>query len=119
MNIRLSEKHGVNPMLLKCAICGADAGIALLGRLRGDEQAPREGSDGRTLCDSCEGVLKRGGGLLIEVRERVSAQEEPYRTGQIWGLKKEAFDRMGLEPDERVAYVTESDAKQLGLRKAA
>lgn len=116
-SIRLSEKHGVNPMLLKCAICGNDAGLALLGRLPGDAEAPREGSDGRTLCNDCEGVLKQGGGMLIEVRDGEKGQD-PFRTGQVWGLKKEAFDRISPDPSQRVAYIEEKAAKMLGLPKA-
>lgn len=29
--ITLSRKYGVNPPLLKCPVCGKDAGIALCG----------------------------------------------------------------------------------------
>ena len=41
-NIILSEKHGVNPSITVCPICGKEIGIALLGKLKGDEEAPRK-----------------------------------------------------------------------------
>lgn len=49
--IRVSEKHGVNPSITICPICGKETGIALLGKLKGDKEAPmRMLSD---LCDDC------------------------------------------------------------------
>lgn len=41
-NIILSEKHGVNPSITVYPICGKEIGIALLGKLKGDEEAPRK-----------------------------------------------------------------------------
>lgn len=38
--IRVSEKHGVNPSITICPICGKETGIALLGKLKGDKEAP-------------------------------------------------------------------------------
>lgn len=37
-NIRLSEKHGVNPSITICPICGKETDIALLGKLKGDKK---------------------------------------------------------------------------------
>lgn len=53
--IRVSEKHGVNPSITICPICGKETGIALLGKLKGDKEAPmRMLSD---LCDDCVSKL--------------------------------------------------------------
>lgn len=41
-NIIFSEKHGVNPSITVCPICGKEIGIALLGKLKRDEEAPRK-----------------------------------------------------------------------------
>ena len=39
-SIKLSPKHGVNPTMGKCMRCGAPTNeIAMLGRLKGDEEA--------------------------------------------------------------------------------
>ena len=34
MSVRLSPKHGLNPSLVVCPICGEPTSIALLGRLK-------------------------------------------------------------------------------------
>lgn len=34
MSVRLSPKHGLNPSLVVCPICGEPISIALLGRLK-------------------------------------------------------------------------------------
>jgi hypothetical protein len=116
-SIRLSERHGVNPMLVVCEICGADTNdLALLGRLKEDAEAPRKGSLPGVLCDSCMGVLKQGGGILIEVRDGETGST-PFRTGQIWGMSKQGWAKMPIQDGKRVAFITESDAKQLGLKK--
>lgn len=50
-SIRLSEKHGVNPSITICPICGKETGIALLGKLKGDKEAPRKIIG--DICDDC------------------------------------------------------------------
>lgn len=39
--VTLSKKHGLNPSMTVCPICGKAEGIALLGHIKGDEEAPR------------------------------------------------------------------------------
>ena len=39
-SITLSHKHGVNPSVTHCECCGKEIGLALVGRLKGDEKAP-------------------------------------------------------------------------------
>ena len=82
-NIKLSFKHGVNPSILHCVCCGKDYGIAMLGKLKGDEEAPRDIAQG--LCDSCKSVIDQGGVMFIEVRDREKG-DNPYRTGRIIGV---------------------------------
>ncbi len=55
-NIILSEKHGVNPSITICPICGKETGIALLGKLKGDEKAPM-----RMLSDPCDDCVSKLG----------------------------------------------------------
>lgn len=66
--IPLSPKHGVNPTLLKCFWCGGDAGIALLGKLKGDAEAPHETCLGLEPCDACKARFRQGV-QLIEVTD--------------------------------------------------
>lgn len=39
--ITLSKKHGLNPSITVCPICGKEEGIALLGHIKEDKEAPR------------------------------------------------------------------------------
>lgn len=59
--IRLSEKHGVNPSLIVCTLCGKETGaIALLGKIgkgKEDKEAPKHICDG-SICDACNKKLK-------------------------------------------------------------
>mgnify|MGYP007003721021 FL=1 len=49
--VTLSKKHGLNPSITVCPICGKEIGIALLGKLKEDEEAPRKIIE--DLCDDC------------------------------------------------------------------
>lgn len=53
-SIPLSPKHGVNPSLLQCFVCGVDVGVALLGRLPMDAEAPRHSTTPHTRCKACQ-----------------------------------------------------------------
>ncbi len=128
MSIRLSEKHGVNPMLLTCFFCCRESsGVALLGRLPADKEAPREGIMDFTPCKQCEEIMEHGI-ILIGVKdgemEKVEAEKElhdrkvehgrscstsrrdnplfipnPYRTG-FWVAMSEGFIRRTVETPE-------------------
>lgn len=53
-SIKLSEKHGVNPSMQVCFWCGEVIGVALMGRLKGDVEAPKEVVLDYSLCDKCK-----------------------------------------------------------------
>lgn len=38
--ITLSKKHGLNPSVMVCPICGKEESIAMLGYIKGDKEAP-------------------------------------------------------------------------------
>lgn len=58
--IRISEKHGVNPSLTVCFWCGEHTGIALLGKLPGDKEAPKEIIADYEPCDKCKEQWNKG-----------------------------------------------------------
>lgn len=87
MSIKLSPKHGVNPSMIKCVVCGDDAGILLNGRLKGDAEAPRYVITGE-LCDECKAKVDEGYAFIIECR---SARGLEDRTGRYVVIKKEAL----------------------------
>ena len=62
--IRVSEKHGINPSLLICPYCGEDTGVALVGKLPNDAEAPRKMSGDP--CDDCQAKIDKSI-MIIEV----------------------------------------------------
>lgn len=87
--ITLSKKHGVNPSITHCFICGKETGIALLGKLKGDAEAPRDIYDG--LCDECQKVVDDGNKFVIEIKDGETDTKNPYRTGRYVAVKGEAL----------------------------
>lgn len=51
-DIKLSPKHGVNPSMICCPICGEPVSIALLGKIENDKEAPKK-IVGTELCEKC------------------------------------------------------------------
>jgi hypothetical protein len=113
-SIKLSPKHGVNPMMLQCPLCAGDAGIALMGRLPDDAEAPREGCLPQFgPCQKCEEMMKHG--FLLIVCKDGSDGKNPYRTGQQFVITNEAAERMGVAMAKGAAFIEESVARKLGL----
>ena len=109
-SITLSKKHGVNPSVLRCECCGKDYGVTLLGKLKGDAEAPREIFQG--LCDDCKKVIEQDGLMIIEVRDGEKSPN-PYRTGRIVGITKEAKERMFKDVDSNICYMEQTMFSQM------
>ena len=107
MGIHLSKKHGVNPSIEICAVCGKEIGVALLGRLKGDAEAPSEVCLGN-LCDTCQSVVDAGGTLIIETVDDEQYSKNPTRTGRIVGITHEAAERL-FHSHAPVAYMVHTD----------
>jgi len=106
MSIKLSKKHGVNPSLMSCFVCGHEFGVALVGRLPGDEEAPRKMTDRSMICDTCQKVMDNGGSFIIEVRDGESG-DNPYRMGRLVGLKDVAWKKNFTTsiPPDRISFM--------------
>ena len=109
-SIILSKKHGVNPSVLRCECCGKDYGVALLGKLKDDAEAPREIFQG--LCDDCKKVIEQDGLMIIEVRDGEKSPN-PYRTGRIVGITKEAKERMFKDVGSNICYMEQTMFSQM------
>lgn len=107
-SITLSPKHGVNPSLLHCICCGKEYGVALLGKLKNDTEAPRDSYLG--LCDNCQKVVDAGGIMVIEVKDGEHG-DNPYRTGRLVGCTKDFKERM--EINSPIVYMEESDFSKI------
>jgi hypothetical protein len=93
-NIRLSEKHGVNPSLGVCYYCNKENGeIILPGRLRDDQEAPRRAIWHTHPCDECKGWMAKGI-IFISVKDGDQDHYNPHRTGMWTVVKTEAVERM-------------------------
>lgn len=102
-SIRISEKHGVNPTICNCFFCGEAKHIALMGKLKGDVEAPHSCVMDYEPCDKCQEKMSLGV-TLIEVfdvqpadgRPALKAQEgiEVYPLGGWAVVKAEAFSQM-------------------------
>lgn len=121
-HIRLSPRHGVNPMLENCFYCGKTKGVALLGMLRGDAEAPRAGVLNHEPCDACADFMRQGIILISIDEKKTTDQNNPYRTGGFCVVKEEAVRRF-IRPEElvetickkRVAFLPGDTWDALGL----
>lgn len=100
-SITVSPKYGINPSLLKCPLCGKHTGIALLGKLKGDIEAPRETTGG--LCDECRAKYV----TCIVVKDEKSAAD----TGKRIFLPREAVTEKLR--DREYLLITEETLGQL------
>lgn len=103
MSVRISEKHGVNPTMCQCFFCGEVKHIALMGRLKGDVEAPMSCVMDYEPCEECQKKMSQGV-TLIEVSEvqpsdgrpplKAMGNKEVYPLGGYAVIKAEAFSRM-------------------------
>ena len=103
--IALSPKYGVNPSITHCECCGKEIGIALMGKLKGDVEAPKEIAMG--LCEDCQKVVDADGLLVIEVKDGETGPN-PYRTGRMVGITKEAKEKLLKDPNGNICFMEES-----------
>ena len=80
-SIKLSEKHGVNPTLCQCFFCGESKYIALLGKLKGDKEAPKECIMDYEPCDKCQENMSQGV-TLLEVSDQQPSDNRPPMKAQ-------------------------------------
>lgn len=59
-SINLSKEHGVNPSMSICAWCGETKEIVLFGKLKNDEEAPRQAVFNLDPCDDCKKQMDKG-----------------------------------------------------------
>ena len=103
--IKLSPKHGLNPSITHCECCGREIGLALFGRLKEDKEAPKDVYMG--LCEECQMVVDNKGLMIIEVRDGEKSPN-PYRTGRLVGITKDAKERMFKDITSSICYMEHS-----------
>ena len=116
MGVTLSQKYGVNPSVTRCIACGKDYGVALFGTAWKDPktgettEAPRYVYQG--LCDDCRKVVNQGGLIIIEVRDGETGKN-PYRTGRMTGITKEAKERLFKDMQSNICYMEQTAFSQM------
>ena len=114
--IRISKQYGVNPSVTHCMCCGKETGLALFGTSWKDPktgktaEAPMNVSMG--LCDDCKKVIESNGLMIIEVRDGEKG-DNPYRTGRLIGITKEAKERMFKDVQSNICYMEQTMFSQL------
>lgn len=103
--IQLSPKHGLNPALVKCFICGEDTNeIALMGKIdKEDSEAPKYVNIG-SLCNKCKEHIDNGGAFIIEASDKKGT-----RTGRYIKLQTKL---KGYE-QASIAYMLSEDFEKL------
>jgi len=101
-----------------CFFCGEVKELVLNTRLK--KTFPYSACYNKEPCDKCKKVMEKGV-LFIGVRDGEQDKENPYRTGQIIGLKDEVVKKIIQEPllnevlKKRVCFVEEKVLKEIGL----
>ena len=122
-SIRLSPKHGVNPSMSRCYMCGGPKNeLILAGRLRGpnDKEAPRSAVWNMEPCDQCAHYMKIGV-ILISIRDGEPQTRDPYRTGKFAVVTEDFCKRVFTEPSQtdvltkRMAFIEDGVWSMLGL----
>ncbi len=117
--IKVSPKHGVNPTIPICFWCGEEKGeIALLGKLPGDAEAPRNMVLDYEPCECCRAKMAMGFTLMEATNSpnengRVEAQEGVYPTGRFMVIKKDVALRAFGDIGSDKAYVDVTTFNQL------
>ena len=99
MNIKLSDKHGVNPSINHCFICNKDTNIVLFGYIKGDKEAPKHCCTG-DLCDDCKEKLKTHV-AIIEMKNKTN----PERTGRIAFVSRKNI----IIENKNIVYMTQEE----------
>lgn len=85
--IKISEKHGVNPSIVVCPTCGESDGIALVGALPDDAEAPRQMTNPYP-CEKCMAKFKAEEAVVL-VGMTENSPKGQY-TGGLVVIKREA-----------------------------
>ena len=114
-DIKISPKYGVNPTIPVCFFCGEQKNeIALMGKLKGDIEAPKNMVLDYEPCEHCKEQWDMGVPLIECVTSSFIDDDRPgisvdpatnellYPTGRHCVVKIEAARRMFNVPDEQI-----------------
>lgn len=82
-DIILSEKHGVNPSITVCPVCGKETGLALFGKIKDDSKAPMYVTG--EPCNECQKKFNEGYIAIIAMESKTQ------RSGKYAFIPKDAI----------------------------
>lgn len=111
-DIRLSDKHGLNPSINVCPFCGKDKELILFGKLKDDAKAPQRVVADYEPCDECKAKMQQGV-TIIEVTTEPHDMEPITRTpvdGWMTGRwcvisVKSAIALFGIQPENNIVLL--------------
>ena len=128
MSVKLSKKHGVNPVIQVCFWCQKDKNeVALLGKLPKDAEAPKRAVLNYEPCDECKKGMDTGITLISVQTTDNGTQpitknkgQNLYPTGSWAVVKQEAAERIFEGHEIRKMMLVEEDLfRRLGFEKEA
>ena len=120
------NKNNFELALMKehCPICAKETGSSIIMNKKLTPKAAREVKElhgkhtwANKPCEECEEMKEKAFIFIICDLEKSEDQKNPYRTGEIFGIKKEEAEEM-FAPEfltKGIAYVDYRDAEQMGL----
>lgn len=91
-SIKLSPKYVVNPFIAICFWCREDVGVAMLGKLPDDAEAPRKVVLDYEPCEKCQAKMDMGITLI-------ESTDGKTPTGNWLVIPEEMFKEMVSDPD--------------------
>ena len=98
--IKISPKHGLNPTIPVCFWCGKQKNeIALMGRMKGDIEAPKSMVLDYVPCEECQNHMNMGVAIL-EASDHPNTENQPpmqegvYPTSRFVVVTTECADRV-------------------------
>lgn len=98
--IKISPKHGLNPTIPVCFWCGKQKNeIALMGRMKGDIEAPKSMVLDYVPCEECQNHMNMGVAIL-EASDHPNTEGQPpmqkgvYPTSRFVVVTTECADRV-------------------------
>lgn len=99
-----SPQHGVNPSMALCFFCGESKGLVMLGKLKDDAKAPREGIYDYQPCDKCAENWKKGTPIIrctsAPVYDRPPIVEGAWPTGAWCVIDNAVAEEMLVDKDK-------------------
>jgi hypothetical protein len=111
-HITLSPKHGLGLVISQCFYCGEGKEIMVFGsrayQLENEYgQLPMQLVFDKVPCKKCQEALEVGV-LLISIRNNEPQSDNPYRTGGVFCIKTEAWERImgeNYKPSEKILFI--------------